>query len=418
VAFDPRAKLLIVAHNNVGKPGAQLGFFNLAKEGEPLSIPITDHVSSMALSRDGKTLAISFDRRFAGKPKLELWNVATFKPRTSLPADARKSFQYYHRMVFAPDGKTLAGAPFFTDRMSERMLDVLDLEGKISQEIAGRGDWAGGLTFSPDGKTLAVINANTILFVDPATGESRRPPGGVPGQAVKKEKKPREQNEAEKLFRAMEKKIKGAKALEIVFTYEFEGETAKGSLLLTNDNKARLRLSGQYYPGVKGNPTFELVSDGKRFKTKGAELGIGFQGVPYIDPKGQTTEGLTRKGLHEMVAAFLSQVGVGYTVLRLPYLVRHGDESLDPDEPESMYGFKAGAAEKVGERQAKVLRYRFDDGGKDDPEITLWIDAENGLPLKRVFSIPRGVFAGRITETYSEFNLDPKIDGKAFELPK
>src|SRR5882724_2757346 len=93
--------------------------------------------------------------------------------------------------------------------------------------------------------------------------------------------------EAEKLFREMEKKIKGAKALEIVFTYQLEGKTAKGSLLLTNDDKARLRVSGHYYPGVEGNPIFELVSDGKRFKTKGAAIGVATNGVPYIDPEGR-----------------------------------------------------------------------------------------------------------------------------------
>jgi hypothetical protein len=69
--------------------------------------------------------------------------------------------------------------------------------------------------------------------------------------------------QAEKLFRAMEKRIKGAKALEIVFTYQVKGKTAKGSLLLTNDDKARLRVRGE------GNPSFELISDGKRFQTKG-----------------------------------------------------------------------------------------------------------------------------------------------------
>src|SRR2546430_1528863 len=56
--------------------------------------------------------------------------------------------------------------------------------------------------------------------------------------------------EAEKLFRDVEKKIKGAKALEIALSYQINGKTAKGSLLLTKDDKARLRVNGHYYPGV------------------------------------------------------------------------------------------------------------------------------------------------------------------------
>jgi hypothetical protein len=153
---------------------------------------------------------------------------------------------------------------------------------------------------------------------------------------------------------------------------------------------------------------------------KGAEIGVRSNGVPYIDPEGQTTAGDTGKGFHQMLAVVLSRGGIGYAVFGLPYWV-HGDGGIDPDTPESkltVYDFKAGAAEKVGKRQAKVLRYRFGKGGKGDAEITLWIDAESGLPLKRVFFLPMGVFEGRITETYTAFNLNPKIEGKTFELPK
>ena len=226
--------------------------------------------------------------------------------------------------------------------------------------------------------------------------------------------------EAEKLFRDMEKKIKRAKALEIAFTFQLNGKTAKGSLLLTQEDKAQLRVRSHYYPGVQGKPTFELISDGKRFKTKGAKIGVASSGIPYIDPEEEATAGDTGKGFHKICAVVLSRGGVGYFFYTLPYWIQ-GDGGVDPDAPESkmtVYDFKARGTEKVGERQAKVLRYRFGKGGKRDAEITLWIDAKTGLPLKRVFFNETGVFEGRITETYSEFNLNPKIDAKAFELPK
>jgi outer membrane lipoprotein-sorting protein len=227
--------------------------------------------------------------------------------------------------------------------------------------------------------------------------------------------------EAEKLFRDMEKKIKEAKAIKIVFTFQLDGKRATGSLLLTKDDKGRVRASGHYYPGVEGNPSFELVSDGKRFKTKGAEIGVATTGVPKFEPGGETA-GDTGKGFHAISSVVLSRGGVGYFFYTLPYWIQGtGGVDPDPDGAESkmtVYDFKAGAPEKVGERQAKVLRYRFGKGGKDDAEVTLWIDAENGLPLKRVFSNAKGVFVGRFTETYSEFNVTPKIEGKEFELPK
>src|SRR5262245_50624474 len=167
-------------------------------------------------------------------------------------------------------------------------------------------------------------------------------------------------NEAEKLFRDMEKKIKGAKAFEVHFAYQLEKTTTKGSLLLTKDNKTRLRLNGPFHFGGKRNASFELVSDGKQLKTKGAKLVIASNGqAGYTDGR---TEEQTPKSLHGTLTATFSRGGIGVTVMILPYLVR---TDTDPDGEGSKmhaYDFKAGAAEKVGDREAKVVRYRFGKG--------------------------------------------------------
>jgi len=224
-------------------------------------------------------------------------------------------------------------------------------------------------------------------------------------------------NDAEKLFRDMEKKIKAAKAFEVHFAYQLDKTTTQGSLLLTKDNKTRLRLNGRFHFGAKRNASFELVSDGKRLKTKGAKLVIASNGqAGYADGR---TEKETPRSLYGALTATLSRGGMGFTVMILPYLI---GSDTDPDGEESKmhaYDFKAGAAEKVGEREARVIRYRFGKGDTcpDDAEVTLWIDAETNLPLKRVLETPRGERI-RITETYNEFKLDPKVDAKAFELPK
>ena len=55
--------------------------------------------------------------------------------------------------------------------------------------------------------------------------------------------------------------------------------------------------------------------------------------------------------------------------------------------------------------------------GDDDPEITVWIDNDTGVPLKRVVVQSKGK-EFRTTEVYSEFKLNPKIDAKVFDLPK
>jgi outer membrane lipoprotein-sorting protein len=101
----------------------------------------------------------------------------------------------------------------------------------------------------------------------------------------------------------------------------------------------------------------------------------------------------------------------------LPYLLAEKKESALDQIKIKAYDFKSGAAEKVGERDAKVVRYRCGqgDGCPGDEEITLWIDAKTLLPLKRSFVLKRdGV---RIVENYTEFTLEPKVDAKDFDLP-
>ena len=137
-----------------------------------------------------------------------------------------------------------------------------------------------------------------------------------------------QEKDVEKIFRAMEKKIKDAKAFEVAFTYQLEGKTTKGSLLLTNDNKTRLQLSGPFYFGLKSNAKFELVSDGKQFKTKGAKLVIATNGQAGFDVDGQS-EGKIGKQFHALHAVIFSRGGIGAIVLGLPYFVAE-DRDIDP----------------------------------------------------------------------------------------
>jgi outer membrane lipoprotein-sorting protein len=109
-------------------------------------------------------------------------------------------------------------------------------------------------------------------------------------------------------------------------------------------------------------------------------------------------------------------------LLGVSFLARSGGpgpekEELEPDRLLRVQDFKMGEAEKVGGRDAKVLHYRLDIEGKDSFTITLWLDARTLLPLKRVVA-PEKEREGRITETYTEFTLNPQLDAKTFELPK
>jgi hypothetical protein len=411
VAFEPHARLLIVAHNNDGKPGARLGFFPCAK-GKPRVVPLRDQVGCIAVSRDGKTLAVAVGPNPSEKPKLELWDVATFRRRKAVAVHPRKDPWCYHVMAFAPDGKTLAGAPGRTDDS----LDVLDLDGKIRQEVPGPSGIS-ALEFSPDGKTLAVSG---FFFIDPATGEEKPPPGVKPAPVVKK--KLGKQNEVEKLFRAMEKKLLEARAVKAAVTLEVKalkgredesklgGKTVKlqGSLLLKKEpgNKMKLKISGPWFDfeGEKAT-TVVVVCDGRFVTVRWDKK----EEKTYPAPKNFHFL-ITRLVLHQGVATHAMFLGSG-----------SGPPTFRPFWPElDGWDFKAGRAEKVGGREAHVIRYRSgytegDTAYSNDKAagVTVWIDKKTLLPLKHVVSGYGHVF----TEFY-KVTLNPKVGAKAFELSR
>jgi len=49
-------------------------------------------------------------------------------------------------------------------------------------------------------------------------------------------------------------------------------------------------------------------------------------------------------------------------------------------------------------------------------QMTIWLDTQTNMPLKRLVIAPSE--KARLTEVYTEFTLNPKLDGKMFELPK
>jgi outer membrane lipoprotein-sorting protein len=210
-------------------------------------------------------------------------------------------------------------------------------------------------------------------------------------------------NEAKKLFLAMEKKIAEAKAFKVAVVIDTKGETKdmvgsyKGFLVLTEDNKARLQVSGVDFGEVR---RWEMVSNGKQLKLRPFSLG-----VPETAKDEATLP--APKTLHRDLVRRISSLGV---FLNLgPALSAVGMEAAILGKLD-ISNFKAGAAEIVGGRDAQVVRYKIKN---NDAAFTVWIDTKTLLPLKRVIQTKR---MGTITETYKELTLDPKIEAGAFEL--
>jgi outer membrane lipoprotein-sorting protein len=90
----------------------------------------------------------------------------------------------------------------------------------------------------------------------------------------------------------------------------------------------------------------------------------------------------------------------------------------DPEAAKSMKasGFKFGAEEKIGDRNAQLIEYTLtlSAGGRDIKiNQQLYVDAESQLPLKRRVTDEHGT---DITENYSDAKLDAEIPEDTFKV--
>jgi outer membrane lipoprotein-sorting protein len=215
-----------------------------------------------------------------------------------------------------------------------------------------------------------------------------------------------QESEAEKRFRAMEEKILSAKLFQVSGEMNVAGgkrdkSKFNVSMLLGQGDRARLATVAEV-SGEKRN--LLMTSDGTRMRLAGTA-------------DKQSTERPTPKYLHRGLALTLTRLGL--TAGLRPFRMRPPakSEEPEPDGQITLSDFQMGPAEKVEEREARVIRYKASGPAAPGPvEVTLWLDARTGLPLKRVLNLEK--YKARITETYREFHLDPKVNPRVFELPK
>jgi outer membrane lipoprotein-sorting protein len=214
----------------------------------------------------------------------------------------------------------------------------------------------------------------------------------LPGQA----------DPGEKLFRDMEAKLAKAKTCSLAFDINFEEiQTGKlqGSLASMSGNKARFEMQGK----LAGKKGLLLVSDGTRLRFIGK-----------LDDKTEDTP----KKFDELVRAFVSRAGFALA----SFVVAFDEKPKDID----VWGvseFRLGKKEKLGDRDAQIIEYTLTPKGASGPapgpfKVTVWLDAETSLPVKRVITGKLEDHKMTITENYTKMLVDAKLDEKQFELPK
>jgi outer membrane lipoprotein-sorting protein len=204
-------------------------------------------------------------------------------------------------------------------------------------------------------------------------------------------------NEAEKLFRAAEKKLAEADSLHITATgaikYGKEAGKFEGVVLLAKGNKSRVDVTGE----LAGKPKKMVMgSDGAKVKVNDSKLHD------------------TAKGANLMLCGSVCRAGGLGVVLAYE---RHFKGAIDDWLTVSEFSLRKN--QKVGDRPADLINYKFSVkylGIKKKFAAQLWLDSESTLPLKRVIngSLLKEI---HVTESY-DLRFNSNIDAKVFELPK
>jgi RNA polymerase sigma factor (sigma-70 family) len=210
---------------------------------------------------------------------------------------------------------------------------------------------------------------------------------------------------AEMLYLAMEKKVRGAKSLQVAVDSEVDSKDFKGTvkttIYATQPNKSRLEIDFT----IDGKADKLLfLTDGKARYTK-----QGDKGTLDPDPKKAAAEG-------KLVPGIVARMGVSAAMIMARSAKQGEEKEVDLDKDVPVTDFKLGAKEMVGKSMAQVVSYQLDFDGIS-AKMSLWIDTNTHLPLKRVVTVDEGGQMIRITETYSTFTIDAKLDPKLFELP-
>jgi eukaryotic-like serine/threonine-protein kinase len=118
-------------------------------------------INSLVFSADGKTLASVSEGRI-----ITLWDVGTGKEHVHLEGTT-----YVHSVAISADGKSLA----LGHKGTVRLWDVITGQERAAHKIYAPHVPIQALTFSPDGKTLALAGSEegTIMLLDAASGHER-----------------------------------------------------------------------------------------------------------------------------------------------------------------------------------------------------------------------------------------------------
>jgi outer membrane lipoprotein-sorting protein len=221
-----------------------------------------------------------------------------------------------------------------------------------------------------------------------------------------------QENDAEKLFRTMEKTVRAAKALHVDYVAEVVGKTEaikfKGSLYQTKENRGRLEMFSD--ANGKLDEVMLMISDGTWLYSRIYCTVAVDKKPPHIKDTGKTTP------------ALLARLGITAGMATASELLKANAELKEPFDVDQVMvakGFKLGAKETEGPRVFQLVHYGVElKFAKAPRKASVWIDVKTHLPGERTLEFEADSDVRRIAEHYPVFAIDGKIDDKLFEIPK
>jgi hypothetical protein len=153
-----------IAHS-AEHPRVFIGPFALSPDGRTLAfednserLPMQIKTSKMVV--DGRELDFEWNAN-PGLPRVKIWDVPRWKEIALVDGGLQ--------MVFSPDGKTLVTGSRDWRNPTASVWDAAT--GKLRCELVGKAQWRKSMTFSPDGKFLAIGGSGDQTLWEVASGK-------------------------------------------------------------------------------------------------------------------------------------------------------------------------------------------------------------------------------------------------------
>jgi outer membrane lipoprotein-sorting protein len=211
-----------------------------------------------------------------------------------------------------------------------------------------------------------------------------------------------QENNAETLFRAMEKKVQSAKAVHVVCDGQVTSMDMKSTM------KGDVRLA----EGEKVKMLLEVDAGGKAMKW--TRISDGKKVYSSVNDRVNVTDVKPSDKNVEQSLAMIGRLGVLAAIRG-----KDRNQGFDIDKVAPVKEFNLGAKEQIGKQVTQVVEYQVTLPDEPAAKISVWIDIATHLPVKReVVGQRKDGQEVRISETYSTFTVDAKTEAKEFELPK